>query len=141
MRGVNAAAPVLERFVERELARHGLDGSRLALVGFSQGAMMALHVGLRRSPAPAAIVGFSGALATPPPQAPHGGRRPPILLVHGDADDMIPVGALHAALAMLATSGLSVQWHVAEGVGHGIDQESLEMAGRFLVDALTAMKR
>jgi phospholipase/carboxylesterase len=139
-RGVNAAAPMLERFLERELERHGLDGSRLALAGFSQGAMMALHVGLRRNPAPAAIVGFSGALAAPPPKPVPGAGRPPILLVHGDADDMIPISALHAALTMLATSGLSVQWHVAQRVGHGIDQESVAIAGRFLADALAARR-
>jgi phospholipase/carboxylesterase len=139
-RGVTAAAPALERFLERELARHGLDGTRLALVGFSQGTMMALHVGLRRRPAPAAIVGFSGALATPvPPSAGH--KRPPILLVHGDADDMIPIGALHAALAALASNAVPVEWHVAAGMGHGIDQESMELAGRFLADALTATER
>jgi phospholipase/carboxylesterase len=140
-RGVEAAAPVLERFLALELERHGLDGARLALVGFSQGAMMALHVGLRRKPAPAAIVSFSGALAATPPSASHAERGPPILLVHGDADDMIPIGAMHAALAVLATSGLSVRWHVAEGVGHGIDQESMEIAGRFLADALGAARR
>lgn len=137
-RGVAAAAPVLERFLARELERNGLDGARLALVGFSQGAMMALHVGLRRNAAPAAVVGFSGALASSPPNASQGVRRPPILLVHGDADDMIPIAAMHAALAALATSGLSVQWHVAHGMGHGIDQESVEIAGRFLADALAA---
>jgi phospholipase/carboxylesterase len=139
-RGVTAAAPALERFLERELARIGLDGTRLALVGFSQGTMMALHVGLRRRPAPAAIVGFSGALTTPVPSS-AGLERPPILLIHGDADDMIPIGALHAALAALASNGVPVEWHVAEGMGHGIDQESMELAGRFLADALAATKR
>jgi phospholipase/carboxylesterase len=138
-RGVNGVAPVFERFLARELERHGLDDTRLALVGFSQGGMMALHVGLRRAIAPAAIVGFSTALATPVPQPAAGANRPPILLVHGDADDMIPISAMHAALAVLAAAEVSVQWHIAEGIGHGIDAESVTLAGRFLVDALAAV--
>src|ERR1700741_4910051 len=64
--GVNKAAPMLERFLDAELARHKLPQSALALVGFSQGTMMALHVGLRRAAAPAAIVGYSGLLVLPP---------------------------------------------------------------------------
>ena len=64
--GVNKAAPLVERFLDAELARHKLPPSALALVGFSQGTMMALHVGLRRAAAPAAIVGYSGVLVVPP---------------------------------------------------------------------------
>ena len=63
MRGVESAAPVLDDFIDEELSRRGLDESRLALVGFSQGTMMSLHVGLRRPRPPAAIIGYSGALA------------------------------------------------------------------------------
>src|ERR1700752_4404364 len=63
--GVNQAAPRLSRFVEAELDRHKLPPSALALVGFSQGTMMALHLGLRRAVAPAAIVGYSGVLVVP----------------------------------------------------------------------------
>ena len=92
--GVNKAAPVLERFLEAELARHKLPPSALALVGFSQGTMMALHVGLRRAVPPAAIVGYSGLLVLPPDLnaesfAAEIKSRPPILLVHGDRDDLI----------------------------------------------------
>jgi phospholipase/carboxylesterase len=132
--GVTVAAPALERFVKRELARLGLGPRRLALVGFSQGTMMALHVGLRLSPPPAAIVGFSGALAAPPPAL--AAERPPVLLIHGDADDVIPVAALYAALAVLGAAGVAVRWHVASGLGHGIDQEGVDLAGRFLAEAL-----
>src|ERR1700683_2317047 len=87
--GVNKAAPVLERFIDAELARHRLPPQALALVGFSQGTMMALHVGLRRAVAPAAIVGYSGLLVVPPQGGPAAlaaaiKSRPPVLLVHGD---------------------------------------------------------
>src|SRR5437868_4974136 len=86
-RGVNTAAPVLQHFLDAELVRHKVGASALALVGFSQGTMMALHVGLRRAVAPAAIVGYSGALVLPeqtPPAPVEISARPPILLVHGD---------------------------------------------------------
>ena len=87
--GVNKAAPVLERFIDAELARLGLPPSALALVGFSQGTMMSLHVGLRRAVAPAAIVGYSGLLVLPPDGNPETvaaeiTSRPPVLLVHGE---------------------------------------------------------
>src|SRR6185437_10648169 len=104
-RGVNAAAPILNRFLDAELARRQLPDSALALVGFSQGTMMALHVGLRRAKPPAAIVGYSGLFVLPDGAAPDvvAGEiksKPPVLLVHGDRDELIPVQALfHATQA------------------------------------------
>ena len=136
-KGVTRAAPVLEAFLDGELARYGLDALRLALVGFSQGTMLALQVGLRRKIAPAGIVGYSGALAGAELLKDEIRVRPPVLLVHGDADEMIPVQALHLAAQALAVAGVSVQWHVARGTGHGIDAEGLELGGRFLVDAFS----
>jgi phospholipase/carboxylesterase len=137
-RGVNKAAPLLEQFIEAELARHKLPPSALALVGFSQGTMMALHVGLRRAAAPAAIVGYSGLLVTPPEEAALDAfassitSRPPVLLVHGDRDDLIPVQALFQAAQGLAALELAVEWHVSAGVSHGIDAEGLRHGGEFL---------
>ena len=135
LRGVERAAPVLNAFVDGELERLGIDASRLAFVGFSQGTMMSLHVGLRRAVPPAAIVGFSGALPGSEKLPAEIVSRPPVLLVHGDADDMIPVQALHAAANGLGAAGVSVRWHVSRGVGHGIAPDGLELAGRFLADA------
>jgi len=135
--GVNKAAPILERFLDSELARHKLPPTALALVGFSQGTMMALHVGLRRAIAPAAIVGYSGAVAVPsqvdPKRlAPHIKSRPPILLVHGDSDTLIPVQALFETSRGLAALDIPVEWHVSPGIGHGIDEEGLRQGGEFL---------
>jgi len=132
--GVKRAAPPLEAFLDEELARHNLPPEALALVGFSQGTMMALAVGLARNPSPAAIVGYSGALATvealPPP-----GAGPAILLVHGDMDEVIPVDAMYMARGMLGQAGLPVEWHVSQGIGHGIDGEGLRLGGAFLKQA------
>lgn len=135
MRGVESAAPQLNSFIDAELARLNLDGSRLALVGFSQGTMMSLHVGLRRKVAPAAIVGYSGALTGPERLLNEIQSRPPVLLIHGDADQMIPVQALYMAANGLAAAGVAVRWHVSRGIGHGIGPDGLELAGKFLVDA------
>ena len=135
--GVNKAAPGLEKFLEQELARRQLPPSALALVGFSQGTMMALHVGLRRAVAPAAIVGYSGIFVLANNAAPETitadiRARPPVLLVHGDMDDLIPVQALFHAAQGLAAIGVPTEWHISHGVGHGIDGEGLRHGGEFL---------
>jgi phospholipase/carboxylesterase len=135
--GVNKAAPGLNQFLDAELRRRSLPPSALALVGFSQGTMMALHVGLRRAAAPAAIVGYSGLFVVPEnvdPDAFAGEvrARPPVLLVHGDRDDLIPVQALFHATQALASLEIPVEWHISSGIGHGIDQEGLRHGGEFL---------
>ncbi len=129
--GVTAAGPSLDAFLDQELARLGLTADRLALVGFSQGTMLSLQVGLTRAAKPAAVVGFSGLLAAPV----QAGSPPPIFLAHGSADTVIPVGAMFAAAAELGLAGAPVQWHLAPAVGHGIDPVGLQMAGEFLAQA------
>jgi phospholipase/carboxylesterase len=135
--GVNKAAPMVQQFLDAELKRRNLPPAALALVGFSQGTMMALHVGLRRPIAPAAIVGYSGMLVLPndgPPEsvATEIKARPPVLLVHGDSDDLIPAQALFHAAQGLAKLEIPVEWHLSPGIGHGIDPEGLRHGGEFL---------
>jgi phospholipase/carboxylesterase len=135
--GVNQAAPALQAYLDAELQRRQLPPSALALVGFSQGTMMSLHAGLRRPVAPAAIVGFSGMFIMPndgPPETVEGeiASRPPILLIHGDQDELIPVQALFHASSSLSALDVPVEWHISHGVGHGIDQEGLRHGGEFL---------
>ena len=143
--GVNKAGPVLDRFLDAELARRNLPPSALALVGFSQGTMMALHAGLRRAVPPAGIVGYSGTLVLPEDADPDilAGEirgRPPVLLVHGDQDQMIPVQALSMAASGLSALDVPVQWHISPGVGHGIDQEGLRQGGEFLAKAFAGTR-
>ncbi|WP_428482660.1 alpha/beta hydrolase [Pyruvatibacter mobilis] len=133
LKGVESAAPLLDAFIDQELEANGLDGSRLALVGFSQGTMMSLHVGTRRVSGPVGILGYSGALVAPEKLA-DVPSRPPVMLIHGDADDMLPIQAMHAAAGALGDADFAVRWHVARGVGHGIDPEGLELGGRFIAD-------
>jgi phospholipase/carboxylesterase len=136
-RGVNQAAPTLQAFLDSELQRRQLPPSALALVGFSQGTMMSLHAGLRQPVAPAAIVGYSGMFIMPgdgPPETIEGEvvSRPPILLVHGDRDELIPVQALFHSSSALSALDVPVEWHISHGIGHGIDQEGLRHGGEFL---------
>jgi phospholipase/carboxylesterase len=138
--GVERAAPVFEAFLDAELARLHLPPERLALVGFSQGTMLSLHVGLRRDVKPAAIVGYSGLLAGEPSKL--GRDTPPILLIHGDADPMIPAEALFVSAGALGAAGAAVQWHLSAGTGHSIDAGGLMLGGIFLAMALSgALKR
>jgi phospholipase/carboxylesterase len=135
-RGVNQAAPDLNAFLESELARHGLGPQQLALVGFSQGAMMALHVGLRRAGLPGAIVALSGHLVGGEHLKDEASGKPPILLVHGDQDNVIPVDALFDAMTSLGKAEIPCQWHLSAGVGHGIDPEGLRHGAEFVAQNL-----
>ena len=130
--GAARAAPVLDAFIDRELERHGLPENRLALVGFSQGTMMALQVGPRRPATLAAIVGYSGMLANVAGLENGVLRKPPVLLVHGEADPMIPLGAFHRTREALSRHGFAVETHVSPGLGHSIDAAGLDLGGRFL---------
>jgi phospholipase/carboxylesterase len=143
--GVNAAAPVLNSFLDLELQRRRLAPPALALVGFSQGTMMALHVGLRRTVPPVAIVGYSGMLVVPDDVdadkfAAEIRSKPPVLLIHGDQDQLIPVQALMHAAQELASLDIPIEWHISSGIGHGIDQEGLRQGGEFLARQFTARK-
>jgi phospholipase/carboxylesterase len=143
--GVNTAAPELEAFLDAELARRQLGPAALALVGFSQGTMMALHVGLRRAVAPLAIVGYSGMLVLQNDTdldgyKPQVRARPPVLLIHGDADDLIPAQALFHATQGLAALEVPVEWHISAGTGHGIDPEGLRQGGEFLARRFRAAR-
>jgi phospholipase/carboxylesterase len=130
--GVRRAQPALEAFIVAEAARQKLPLGAVALVGFSQGTMMALQTGLRLSESPAAIVGFSGHLAGATRLPAEIKCKPPVLLIHGSSDDVIPVEAVHHARMALAAAGVPVEWHVRPGLGHGIDPEGLKAAGQFL---------
>ncbi len=134
-RGVENAAPALEAFLAAELKRLNLPPDRLALAGFSQGTMMALHVGLRLKRAPACIIGYSGVLVAPEKLPRFEAPGPPILLTHGDVDQMIPFAAMFQSVIALGGAGLAVRWHVAHGVGHGIDAEGMALGGQLIADA------
>lgn len=134
--GAASAAPAIDAFIDRKLSQYGLTEADLALVGFSQGTMMALHIGLRRPNAVAAIVGYSGMLTGTADLAHKEFAKPPVLLVHGTADPIVPVGALHAAESELKRLGVEVTTHVSPGVAHSVDPVGLRMGRDFAAGAL-----
>jgi phospholipase/carboxylesterase len=130
--GVRAAAPILDAFIDDALEARNLEESRLALVGFSQGTMMSLYVGLRRAKALAGIVGFSGALIGSETLPQDIRSRPPVLLIHGDSDEIVPFQALALAEQGLKAAGVRVESLICPGLGHGIDEAGLKRGGAFL---------
>ena len=134
--GVRQAAPILNAFIDAELARLNLTEDRLALVGFSQGTMMSLHVAPRRERALAGVVGYSGRLIAPETLAAEAKSKPPVLLVHGEADPMVPVASIHEARAALDAAGFAVSAYVSPGLGHSIDAAGLRLGETFLTPRL-----
>ncbi|HVC53507.1 MAG TPA: alpha/beta fold hydrolase [Stellaceae bacterium] len=130
--GARAAAPLLEAFIDDALAKRGLDESSVALVGFSQGTMMSLFVGLRRARPFAAIVGFSGRLVGRELLKSELRSRPPVLLVHGTDDPVVPYESLADAEAALKEAAVPVETLSCPGMGHSIDQAGLQRGGQFL---------
>jgi phospholipase/carboxylesterase len=132
LNGVRQAAPALDAFIDAELAALGLSEDRLALIGFSQGAMMALHVGLRREKALAGIISHSGMLVGESQLAGEVRSRPPVLLTHGAFDEVLPVQAMPVAEGTLRSAGVPVEAHVMPDLGHGIDDATIRLDLGFL---------
>jgi phospholipase/carboxylesterase len=128
------AAPIMNAFIDAEMARLGIGADRIVLVGFSQGTMMALEVGLMRPQPLAGIVGFSGALVGFEAAA----SKPPVLLVHGDQDERVPYAASQSALGTLKAAGLNVTLHTSPRTGHSIAMDGLQAAAGFLKRVLVA---
>jgi phospholipase/carboxylesterase len=134
--GFRRSAEILDQYITEAMAEEGVGPAQTALVGFSQGTMMSLHVAPRRAEPLAALVGFSGRL--------HGGEnlkaeaisKPPVLLIHGDQDEMIPVAALAEARDGLSEAGFQVKSHISRGIGHGIAPDGLGLALGFLMENL-----
>jgi phospholipase/carboxylesterase len=125
--GVRAAAPYLHGFIDAELTRLELPTDAYAIMGFSQGAMMSLFTGLRRPVGPRAILAFSGALIAPETLATELANRTPVLLVHGEADEAVPVSRSREAETALAAASVPVDAHYIPRLGHGIDDTGISL--------------
>ena len=133
--GVAAGAAALNGFVDAELLRLGLPPDRVALMGFSQGAMVSLHAGLRRTVPPRAILAYAGALLDP--DLPKLLAPPPVLLVHGEDDAVVPPAASQRAAEILAAAGVSVELLLRPRLGHGLDDAGLSAGALFLQRAFS----
>jgi phospholipase/carboxylesterase len=139
--GAASAAPAIHAFIDRKLEQYGLGEADLALVGFSQGTMMALHVALRRPAAVAAVVGYSGMLTSTADLVHKAIPKPPVLLVHGSADPVVPVAALHMAEAELKRLDVPVTSHVSFGVTHSVDPVGLRLGRDFVANGFASAAR
>ncbi len=135
--GVRAAAPLVDKFIDDNCAIRQITPDQVALFGFSQGCMMSLFVGLRRQTAIAAVLGYSGALVAPGKLAAEIVSRPPVLLVHGEADPVVPHQMLAAAQAGLEAAGVDVQTVSRPGLGHGIDEAGIREGAALLQRTLS----
>lgn len=136
--GIDASATDLNAFLDARLAEEGVTPDHLALVGFSQGAMMSMHVAPRRSAPIAGVVAISGRLLRPDSLAAEAVVKPPILLVHGDQDPVVPFESMGLAGDALVAVGIPCFGHVMKGAAHGIAPDGLGVALQFLKERLSA---
>jgi phospholipase/carboxylesterase len=137
-RAMARAADDLNAFLDARLAEEGLTAADLALVGFSQGAMISLHIAPRRSLKIAGVVAISGRLIAPELLVAQTVVKPPVLLVHGDEDPVVDFSEMAKAGNALVAAGFDTYGHVMKGTGHGIAPDGLQVALHFLKENLPA---
>lgn len=134
--GAEAAFELLDDYLDTVAKEEGIGPERTILVGFSQGTMMSLHVGLRRAAALAGIVGFSGRLLVPERLGAEVASKPPVLLIHGAMDDVVPPSSMPEAEAALRDAGVPVVTHESAGIAHGIAPDGLSLSLQFIARIL-----
>lgn len=135
LEGAQTAHPILNNYVDKLLKDYGLPADKMALVGFSQGTMMALYTGLRRKTPLAGILGYSGALVGLD-SVDNKSPKPPLQLIHGEADSVVPVEAYHKAVQQLGEKGYKVSGHTTPHLEHSIDGQGVESGAKFLGNVL-----
>ena len=130
--GLRAAAAMVDAFIDDLLEETGLPPSALTLAGFSQGTMMALHTGPRRAAPLAGILGYSGRLLAPELLETEAQSRPPVALIHGEMDELVPYSSMAEAASALERSGFAVETHGRPGLGHGIDPSGMQAGLAFM---------
>lgn len=138
LEGVENATPFLNDFVGRMAEHYGIDDSKIALMGFSQGCMMSLYAGPRRKNKIAGVLGYSGALVGAESLNAAGVHKIPIHLIHGDMDMVVPVMAYYDAKTKLESAGFEVSGGITRGLPHSIDEEGIRSGGAFLKRVLLA---
>ncbi len=134
--GMDEAVQIFNDWFDETMQTEGMDAAHTFLIGFSQGTMMSLHVAPRRDEPLAGVVGFSGRLLEPETLAAEIKSRPPVLLVHGDADDVVPPSSLPEAAEALSKAGFEVYTHISKGTGHGIAPDGLGVALQFITQKM-----
>jgi phospholipase/carboxylesterase len=130
--GAREVAPFLADYIQNSARRFNLPLQAVFLLGFSQGAMMAMHVGPRLPETLGGIIAFSGALIAPYHLATETTQKPPVCLIHGMADMVVPFAAMNMAEHALKTNGFTVVAHPRPMLGHGIDPQGIQSAIEFI---------
>lgn len=132
IKAVRYAAEIVKAYITAELEKRDLDLSRMVFLGFSQGTMLSLHLGLRLEKPCGAIVGYSGRLEAPELLEKEIRSRPPVILIHGEEDPLLPVEMMDAAEIELRANQVDISSFRRPGLGHGIDPEGLKMGAAFI---------
>jgi phospholipase/carboxylesterase len=132
LQGVQSAEPILNAYIDMKKKELGLDDKDVYLVGFSQGTMLSLHTALRRPKALGGVLGYSGALVAPHLLKDELKSQPPLCLIHGEADEVVPFDAFNSAMSVLQKQGVMVHGYSQEGLGHGIDPAGMQIGIKFL---------
>lgn len=130
--GIREVAPILNNYIDKKLKEMGLKEKDLAIIGFSQGTMLSLYTFLRRPEPVAGVLAFSGALVAPQLLKKEMTSKPPICLVHGEDDDIVPFEAFETAIQSLQRLEVPVSGYSREGLGHGIDPAGIQIGIEFL---------
>ena len=130
--GAKMAHPILDAFIDQQLETHNLTEDKLALIGFSQGTMMSLFTAPRREQAVAGVVGYSGRLIGTDLTAEEIRCRPPMVMINGDKDELVPAQSQAIAVETLSAVGIEIEGHIRPGLGHSIDEEGIRIAQEFL---------
>jgi phospholipase/carboxylesterase len=133
LKGIEVAEPILQTYIDQLLEQYGLEDKDLALVGFSQGTMMSLYAGPRRENRIAGILGYSGALLGAESLGGSAIQKPPVCLIHGEHDDVVPIMAYHHAVNTLKKNGFEVSGHTTPYLPHSIDDDGIEAGLSFLM--------
>ena len=133
---IRSTGEIFDNFVTGQLARHGLSEDKLVLIGFSQGTMMSLFTAPRRENAIAGIVGYSGRMESADTLKAEIRSKPPVVMVHGDSDELLAVSEMETAAATLRDCGVEIDTHIRPGLGHGIDEEGIRVGLAFVQKVL-----
>ncbi|WP_299371088.1 dienelactone hydrolase family protein [uncultured Kiloniella sp.] len=134
--GIQKAAPVVQAFIDQEMAHYNLPPERVFLMGFSQGAMMAYHVGFRQKSPFAGMMCYSGMLVAPDLLKDELSSKCPVLAIHGDKDEVVPPEALPAAVQAMTEHDITVYQEMISELGHGIDENGIRMGVGFVTELL-----
>ncbi len=130
--GARLARPILDKFIDDQLAMHNLTEDKLALIGFSQGTMMSVFTTPRREKPVAGVIGYSGRLIGAETLADEVKSTPPMVLINGDQDELVPGEVQPIAVKALTDAGIDVQGHMRPGLDHSIDEVGIQIGMEFL---------